>query len=388
MKKNLISRDILKSIKFVIGKNKKNYFLHEPSLNKKDRILVNNCIDSNFVSTVGKYSDLFSNELKKVTKAKYVLCLVSGTSALHLAINILGIKKNEEVLLPSLTFVATGNAILYNKSIPHFIEIDSNLLIDLKKLEKYLTRNTFFKNGKCINKKTLRVIKAVMPMHIFGHICDMPKLRRIAKKFRLQIIEDAAEALGSYYNGKHAGTFGQVGVLSFNGNKIITTGMGGAILTNSKKLYERANFLALQAKQKSNWEYIYNEVGYNYKLPSINAALGLSQLKRINKLIKAKRNLFKKYLNSFRDTKEVRLLEEQKNCKSNYWLNTIILDKKYLSHQRQIIKLCHNNNIFVRPVWKPLHQLNHFKNFPRMKLALTNLMAKRVINLPSSSFLK
>jgi len=388
MKKNLISKDILKSIKFVIGKKKKNYFLHEPSLNKKDRILVNNCIDSNFVSTAGKYSELFSKQLKKITKAKYVLCLVSGTSALHLAINILDIKKNEEVLLPSLTFVATGNAILYNNSIPHFIEIDNNLLIDLKKLENYLTRNTFFKKGKCINKNSLRVIKAIMPMHVFGHICDMSKLRRIAKKFKLLIIEDAAEALGSYYNGKHAGTFGQVGVLSFNGNKIITTGMGGAILTNSKKLYERANYLALQAKQKSNWEYIYNEIGYNYKLPSINAALGLSQLKRINKLINSKRNLFKKYLNSFRDTKEVRLLKEPKNCKSNYWLNTIILDKKYLLHQRQIIKLCHKNNIFVRPVWKPLHQLNHFKNFPKMKLSLTNLMAKSVINLPSSSFLK
>ena len=204
--------------------------------------------------------------------------MVSGTSALHLAINILDIKKNEEVLLPSLTFVATGNAILYNNSIPHFIEIDNNLLIDLKKLENYLTRNTFFKKGKCINKNSLRVIKAIMPMHVFGHICDMSKLRRIAKKFKLLIIEDAAEALGSYYNGKHAGTFGQVGVLSFNGNKIITTGMGGAILTNSKKLYERANYLALQAKQKSNWEYIYNEIGYNYKLPSINASLGLSQL--------------------------------------------------------------------------------------------------------------
>ena len=388
MKKNLISEDILKSIKFVIGKKKKNYFLHEPSLNKKDRILVNNCIDSNFVSTVGKYSELFSNELKKITKAKYALCLVSGTSALHLAINILGIKKNEEILLPSLTFVATGNAILYNNSVPHFIEIDNNLLIDLKKLENYLSRNTFLKNGKCINKNSLRVIKAIIPMHIFGHICDMSKLRRIAKKFKLLIIEDAAEALGSYYNGKHAGTFGQVGVLSFNGNKIITTGMGGAILTNSKKLYERANYIALQAKQKSNWEYIYNEIGYNYKLPSINAALGLSQLKRINKLINAKRNLFKKYLNSFRDIKKIRVLQEPKNCKSNYWLNTIILDKKFLPQQRQIIKLCHKNNIFVRPVWKPLHQLNHFKNFPKMKLNLTNLMAKSVINLPSSSFLK
>ena len=388
MKKNLISEDILKSIKFVIGKKKKNYFLHEPSLNKKDRILVNNCIDSNFVSTVGKYSELFSNELKKITKAKYVLCLVSGTSALHLAINILGIKKNEEILLPSLTFVATGNVILYNNSVPHFIEIDNNLLIDLKKLENYLSRNTFLKNGKCINKNSLRVIKAIMPMHIFGHICNMSKLRRIAKKFKLLIIEDAAEALGSYYNGKHAGTFGQVGVLSFNGNKIITTGMGGAILTNSKKLYERANYIASQAKQKSKWEYIYNGIGYNYKLPSINAALGLSQLKRINKLINAKRNLFKKYLNSLRDIKEIRVLEEPKSCKSNYWLNTIILDKKFSVHQKNIIKLCHKNKIFVRPVWKPLHQLDHFKHFPKMDLKLTNRMAKSVINLPSSSFIK
>jgi len=387
MKKNSISRKILNNIKLVVGKEKKNYFLHEPSLNKNDKKIVGNCIDTNFVSTVGKYSNLFSNELKKITKAKYVLCLASGTSALHLAINILGIKKNEEVLLSSLTFVATGNAILYNNSIPHFVEVDQNLLIDLKKLENYLANNTFLKNGNCINKNTSRIIKAIMPMHIFGHICNMPKLRIIANRFKLLIIEDAAEALGSYLNGKHAGTFGQVGVLSFNGNKIITTGMGGAILTNNKKLYDRANYLASQAKKKSNWEYIYDELGYNYKLSSINAALGLSQLKRIKKLLNAKRELFKKYFKSFKNTKEVRLLKEPKNCKSNYWLNTIILDKKFSTHQKKIIKLCHNNRIFVRPVWKPLHKLQHFKNFPKMKLNLTNIMAKRVINLPSSSFL-
>ena len=388
MKKNLISKKILKSIQSAIGRKKINYFLHEPNLNKNDNKMVNKCINSKFVSTVGKFSELFSKELKKFTKAKYVLCLNNGTSALHLAIKVLGIKKNEEILLPSLTFVATGNAILYNNSIPHFIEIDNNLLIDLNKLENYLNKNTFLKNGKCFNKNSLRVIKAIIPMHIFGHICNMSKLKKIAKKFKLLIIEDAAEALGSYYKGKHAGTFGKVGILSFNGNKIITTGMGGAILTDDKKIFNRANYLASQAKQKSKWEYIYNEIGYNYKLPSINAALGLSQLNRILKLINSKRDLFKKYLNSFKNIKEVRVLNEPKNCKSNYWLNTIILSKKILSYQKQIIELCYKNNIFIRPVWKPLHQLNHFKNFPKMELKLTNQMAKSVINLPSSPFIK
>ncbi len=388
MKKNLISKNILKSIRSAIGRKYRNYSLHEPSLSSKDKLMVNKCIKSKFVSTAGKFSEVFSNELKKITKAKYVLCLVNGTSALHLAINVLGIKKNEEILLPSLTFVATGNAILYNNAIPHFIEIDNNLLIDLKKLENYLTKNTFLKNGKCINKNSFRVVKAIIPMHTFGHVCNMVELKKLAKKFKLLIVEDAAEALGSYYNGKHAGTLGNVGVLSFNGNKIITTGMGGAILTNSKKIYERANFLASQAKQKSKWEYIYNEIGYNYKLPGINAALGLSQLKRINKLVKDKRNLFKKYLNSFKLIEGVRLLKEPSNCKSNYWLNTLILDQKYSIYQKNIIKLCHENRIFVRPVWKPLHKLEHFRKFPKMNLKLTNNIAKRAINLPSSSFLK
>ena len=388
MKKNLISKNILKSIRSAIGRKYRNYSLHEPNLSSKDKLMVNKCIKSKFVSTAGKFSEVFSNELKKITKAKYVLCLVNGTSALHLAINVLGIKKNEEILLPSLTFVATGNAILYNNAIPHFIEIDNNLLIDLKKLENYLTKNTFLKNGKCINKNSFRVVKAIIPMHTFGHVCNMVELKKLAKKFKLLIVEDAAEALGSYYNGKHAGTLGNVGVLSFNGNKIITTGMGGAILTNSKKIYERANFLASQAKQKSKWEYIYNEIGYNYKLPGINAALGLSQLKRINKLVKDKRNLFKKYLNSFKLIEGVRLLKEPSNCKSNYWLNTLILDQKYSIYQKNIIKLCHENRIFVRPVWKPLHTLEHFRKFPKMNLKLTNNIAKRAINLPSSSFLK
>tara|TARA_X000000950_G_scaffold288608_1_gene406271 strand:+ start:16311 stop:17477 length:1167 start_codon:yes stop_codon:yes gene_type:complete len=388
MKKNLISKKILKSIQTTIGSKNINYFLHEPNLNKNDNKMVNKCINSKFVSTVGKFSDLFSKELKKFTKARYVLCLNNGTSALHLAIKVLGVKKNEEILLPSLTFVATGNAILYNNAIPHFIEVDNNLLIDLNKLENYLNKNTFLKNGKCFNKNSLRVIKAIIPLHIFGHICNMTKLKKIAKKFKLLIVEDAAEALGSYYKGKHAGTFGKVGILSFNGNKIITTGMGGALLTDDKKIYNRANYLAAQAKQKSKWEYIYNEIGYNYKLASINAALGLSQLNRILKLINSKRDLYKKYLNSFKNIKEVRVLNEPKNCKSNYWLNTIILSKEISSYQKQIIKLCYKKNIFIRPIWKPLHQLNHFKNFPKMEMKLTNQMAKSVINLPSSSFIK
>ena len=234
-KKNKINQFFF-NLNKVLENNKKPLFLHEPFLDNTDKNIISKCVDSKFISTAGEYTKKFENELKKFTKSKYVLSVISGTAALHLAIVVLGIKENEEVLLPSMTFVATGNAILYNKSIPHFFDIKEDLTIDFAKLNSYLEKNTKQKNGNCINKNTNRIIKAIMPMHIFGHMSDMNKLKRLASKFKLLIIEDAAEALGSYYNKKHAGTFGHIGTLSFNGNKIITTGMGGAILTNNKQI--------------------------------------------------------------------------------------------------------------------------------------------------------
>ena len=371
----------------VLKKKKKPFFLHEPSLDKNDTNLISKCVNSKFISTAGEYTKKFENELKKFTKSRYVLSVINGTSALHLAIVVLGIKENEEILLPSMTFVATGNAILYNKSIPHFFDVKEDLTIDFLKLNNYLKKNTKLKNGKCININTNRVIKAIIPVHIFGHMSDMNELKKLAFKFKLLIIEDATEALGSYYNKKHAGTFGNIGTLSFNGNKIITTGMGGAILTNNKRTYLKAMHLAATAKVKSKWDYIHDILGYNYRLPSLNASIGCSQMKKIKTLIKKKRQLFKMYKIAFSKSDFLTLVSEQSDSKSNYWLQTVVIKPQFKDLTKMILNKCYENQIYIRPVWKPLHQLSYFKKFPKMDLAKTNSLSIRVLNLPSSSFL-
>ena len=221
MKKKNYVTEFYNSLAKVLKKKDKAFVLHEPSLDGSDKKYVSKCIDTKLVSTAGYFTKKFEIDLKNFTKSKYVLSLINGTSALHLAIISAGVKKNEEVLLPSLTFVATGNVVLYNNSIPHFIDIDENLSVDFDKLKDYLEKNTIIKKGKCFNKKTKRIIKAIMPMHTFGHLCDIKKLKELSRKFKLIIIEDAAEALGSFYKQKHAGTFGAVGAISFNGNKIV-----------------------------------------------------------------------------------------------------------------------------------------------------------------------
>ena len=374
-------------LKKILKKKKKPFFLHEPYLDRQDENYVAKCVKSKFISTAGTFTKKFEDELKKFTKSKYVLSVINGTAALHLALVVLNIKENEEILIPSMTFVATGNAVLYNKSIPHFFDINEDLTINLIKLNNYLEKNTKIKNGKCVNKNTNRIISAIIPMHTFGHMSDMSKLKKLAKKFKLLIIEDAAEALGSFYRNKHAGTFGKIGTLSFNGNKIVTTGMGGAILTNNKKLYLKARHLAATAKVKSKWDYIHDVLGYNYRLPSLNAAIGYSQMKKINFLISKKRKLFQIYKKAFKGSNFFTLISEQPNTKSNYWLQTVVLKPKFKDLTKMILSKCYDNKIYIRPVWKPLHKLNYFKKFPKMNLDKTNSLYLRVINLPSSSIL-
>lgn len=387
MRKKILINEFLSSLLKVLKGKKRPLFLHEPSLNSKDKESLINCFKTNKISTAGIFTKRFEDQIKKFTKSKYVLTVINGTSALHLAIIALGIKKDEEILIPSLTFAATGHAVLYNYSIPHFFDVNENLTVDTFKLDEYLKRITVNRKGKCINKKSKRTIRAIIPMHTFGHVCEMDKLKKVAKKYNLFIIEDAAEALGSFYKKKHAGTLGDIGVLSFNGNKIISTGMGGAILTKSKKFFYKSKHIAATSKVKKKWEYIHDQLGYNYRLPSINASIGLSQIKRINFFLQRKRNLFKKYKKVFSKLNFLEIFEEQKNIRANYWLQTVILKKNYQNLLNSILEKCHKEKILIRPSWKPLHQLKHFKKFPKMNLDNTNSLAKRIINLPSSSFL-
>ncbi len=360
--------------------------LHEPSIYKNDLYYLKKCINLNQIA-LGGYIKKFEKKLSSITKSKYVITTNSGISALHIACLLLGTKKNDEVLVPSFTFVATANAVQYCGAVPHFVDIeDKNFGINIPKLEKYLEKNTIIKNKHCINKKTGRIIKGIIPVHIFGHPVQMDKLVILARKFKLFVLEDSAESLGSKYKGKHTGTFGDIGILSFNGNKIITTGSGGAILTKKKELADKARHLISNAKVKG-FGYLHDGLGYNYKMANINAAIGLSQINKIKKFLKNKRKIFYLYKKLFSKSNFFKLIEEPKNCNSNYWLQTILIKEKYSKSVNVLIKKLNKKKINVRPGWKLLPTLNHLKKCPSMDLSISKKITKRIINIPSSSFL-
>ena len=383
MRKNFI-KELAKSIKLVT--NSKKPRLHEPFLDQSEIIELKNCVKSNYVSTVGPQVKKFEKKLSKLTGAKYVVATNSGTSALHLALKTLNVEKNSEVLIPSLNFVAGGNVIKYCNAIPHFIESNKDdLSVDPLKLKKYLKKIVKFKNGKCINSNTKRPIIALIVVHVFGHSGNIKEIKKICNFFKIKLIEDAAEAVGAFYQRKHLGTFGKCGVLSFNGNKTITTGAGGAFLTDDKKLAKKALKLSLVSKIPHKWKLEYDDIGYNYRMPSINAAIGLSQLKKLNFIIKKKKKLFLNYKKEFKKYSEFVLLDQPKNCKSNFWLNTIILKNNSIKIRDNIIKKLNQYGVQARPCWKLLHKLKQFSNYPQMNLSISEKLEKSIINIPSSS---
>ena len=382
MKKNFYFR-LVKAIK-LITKKKKSY-LHEPLLDESDTKEIKKCIESSFVSSISPHVNLFERSIAKITKSKYVIATVNATSALHIALKLIDIKPTDEVLMPSLNFVSSANAVKYCSAVPHFIEIDrKNLSVDLIKLENYLKKISYIKNNKCFNKKTKRRIKALIVVHLFGYSGNLNKIYDLCKKFKIKLIEDAAEAFGSYFKKKHLGTFGDLGVLSFNGNKIVTTGGGGAILTSNLGLAKKAFSLINQSKIPHKWETKFNGIGYNYRLPGLNAALGLSQIKKLSKILKAKKILNKKYYNIFKDFKELEFFTEPKGCEGNHWLNTIILKSNSMNLRNKVLKKLNNRGIQARPIWKLLHKHNQFLSCPKMNLKITEILEKKIINIPSS----
>ena len=383
---NKISKQLItifkKKIKF------KSIYLHEPDLIKSDINYLKDCVRDNAVSSKGKFIKKFENKISSLTKSRYVIATNSGTSALHISCILMGIKRNDEVIVPSFTFVGTVNAVKYCGGIPHFADIEEDHFgINVRKLEKHLTKIAVKKKNVYINKLTGRTIKAIIPVHIFGHFMRINELIKLAKKYNLIIIEDAAEALGSYYNKKHAGTFGNIGVLSFNGNKTITCGSGGAILTNNHNIAEKARHLISTAKIAHSYNYVHNEVGYNYRMSNLNAALGYSQIKRIKKILKNKRKLFSFYNKIFKKNLFFTLVNEPKKSKSNFWLQTILINEKYSKFIHQIIKDLNDEKIYVRPGWKLMTNLNYLKECPKMDVSIAKKTCKRIINIPSSSFL-
>ena len=375
--------DVVGALRSVVGSSP--VALHEPSFEGNEWLYLKECLDSTFVSSVGKFVDRFEADLADYTGSKYAISVVNGTAALQIALKLAGVEANHEVLIPALTFVATANAVTYCNAIPHFVDSERKTLgIDALKLREYLQENSSQQSGFCINNKTGRVIRALVPMHTFGHPSDIEGLLSIARDFNLALVEDAAESLGSFYQGQHTGTFGLFGTLSFNGNKTITTGGGGAIITNDDSLARYAKHLTTTAKIPHAWEFRHDEVGYNYRMPNINAALGCAQLEQLSSKLTAKRDLFSRYRAAFADIEGVTLFKEPQNCQSNYWLQTLVLDKDESDLRNKLLEATNLIGIMTRPVWEPLNDLVPYRNSPSMDLSSTQSISSLVINIPSS----
>ena len=359
--------------------------IHEPYFDEKESTNVQKSVNSSYVSTVGGFIKKFENEIKNFTKSKYAVATVNGTSALHISMLTLGIGPNHEVLIPNLNYIGSSNATIYCGASPHFIDVDSKYLgIDTNKLRDYLKKNTFTKKKQTFNKQTLKKIVAIAPTHIFGQPSKMNDILDISKEFNLKIIEDAAESLGSFYKHKHTGTIGDVGILSFNGNKIITTGGGGMILTNNLKIYNQAKILSQVSKKPHPWKYDYKGLGFNYRMPNLNAALGCAQIKKLKSFLKAKKRLYLRYESKFKNHKEFYLLRELPDTKSNNWLITIILKKKNKKLLEKILKTTNKKGFNTRPVWQLLSQVPHLKKYPKMDLSNSINLSETIICLPSS----
>jgi perosamine synthetase len=379
-----LANDIIKSIRKVVGKQK--HHLHEPLFFGNENKYLKKTIATNLVSSVGPFVKKFENQITKFTRSKYAISVINGTEALHLSLVACGVKNNDEVLVPTITFVGTANAIVYSGAIPHFVDSETETLgIDPLKLEKYLEKITIKKGKFYFNKKTKRKIRAIIPVHVFGNICQIDRILKIAKKYNLLVIEDAAEALGSFSKNKHAGTFGLVGCFSFNGNKIMTTGGGGAIITNNKLLAKKIKHLSTTAKINHRWEYIHDAVGYNFRMPNLNAALGSAQIENLNKFLKSKRKLFLRYCKEFLKVNDVRIIKNPKFSKSNNWLNTIFIKNSSIKKRNKVLSLAQKNQIFLRPAWKPLHTLKYLNKMPRMNLDVAIKIYESCVNLPSSA---
>lgn len=362
--------------------------LHEPRFEGNESKYLQECLQSTYVSSVGPFVNRFERDLADYTGSAYAVAVVNGTSALHLALLLVGVQANDEVLVPALTFVATANAVTYCGATPHFVDSEEQTLgMDPHELRNYLGSTTEQLHGCCVNKITGRVIRAMVPMHTFGHPCDVSGLISVAHDFGISIVEDAAESLGSTIGGRHTGTFGKLGTLSFNGNKTITTGGGGAILCNEVEIHKRAKHLSTTAKIPHAWNFEHDEIGFNYRMPNLNAALGCAQLEQLPSFLAAKRELFVAYANALRDIPEVTLVSERQGCQSNYWLHTLLLAPEYAHKRDEILNECHQAGIMCRPAWQLMHRLPMYLTAPQAPLTQSESLAARIINIPSSPWL-
>lgn len=363
-------------------KNKSFIALHEPVFGGNEKKYLNDCIDSTFVSSVGKYVDDFESMFAKIVGTKYAIATVNGTSALHIALLLAGVSNQDEVLTQPLTFIATCNAITYCGATPVFIDVDLDTMgLSPEFLQEFLANNCEIKDQKCVNKNTNKIIKACVPMHTFGHPCKIDEIKTICEKWYIKLVEDAAESLGSYYKGVHTGCFGELGAFSFNGNKIITSGGGGCIVTNNEHLAKKAKHITTTAKVPHPYEYTHDEIGYNYRMPNINAALLVAQLEQLSFFLEKKRALASEYENFFQNKSDINFFTEPADAKSNYWLQAILLKNK--EQRDEFLEFTNKNKVMTRPIWRLMNELEMFKNCSATTLVNSKFLEERVVNIPS-----
>jgi aminotransferase in exopolysaccharide biosynthesis len=361
--------------------------LHEPRFKEIDRQYVIDAIDSTFVSSIGEYVDRFERELAAYLGAAHAVVTVNGTAALQVALRLAGVGPNDEVITQPLTFVATANAIAYNNASPVFIDVEKDTLgLCPNALEKFLNQNTQRKEQGAINKTTGQRIAAIVPMHTFGNPCRMDKILELADHWKIPVVEDAAEALGSRILTKHCAVFGKLGILSFNGNKTITCGGGGAIITNDKDLAQRAKHLTTTAKVNHAWDFVHDEMGYNYRMPNLNAALACAQLEQLDDILNDKRKIANAYNNFFKEAGWGEFFTEPEGCTSNYWLNAVITSDK--NQRDNLLKKTNESGIMTRPIWQLMPDLQMYKTCQKGDLTTAGWLAQRIVNLPSSARIK
>lgn len=362
--------------------------LHEPMFCGNEWVYVKECLDTAWVSSVGKFVNRFEEMLASYTGVKTAVAVVNGTAALHICLKLAGVERDDEVIIPALTFVATANTVAYCGAVPHFGDSEEQTLgLDPLKLEEHLKSIAKMTSEGCVNKKTGRRIKAIVPMHAFGHPVDMDPLIEVSRRYGLEVIEDAAESLGSFYKGRHTGNLGRLSALSFNGNKIITTGGGGAILTNDEKLGRLAKHITTTARVQHKWSFAHDMVGYNYRLPNLNAALGCAQVEELPFFLKKKRALAERYKTAFEGVRGIKFFSEAGFASSNYWLNAVLLDEPSDLKRDEILEAANGVGIMTRPAWTLMHRLPMFADCPKMDLSSSEDLERRLINIPSSAAL-
>ncbi len=356
--------------------------LHEPRFYGNEEVYVTEAIRSTFVSSVGKFVDRFEQMMVEITGAKYAVAAVNGTNALQIAMILAGVSKGDLVVTQPLTFVATSNAIAYTGADPLYIDVDKNTMgLSPEKLKNFLQEECKIKEGQCFHKNSGRKIAACVPMHTFGFACTIDEICSICEQYHIPVVEDAAESIYSFYKGRHTGTFGKLGIFSFNGNKIVTAGGGGAIVTDDEALAKRAKHITTTAKVPHAWEYVHDEIGYNYRMPNLNAALICAQLEQLPAFVEAKRKQAELY-KSFFDTQHLHFVTEQQHCKANYWLMTLVLNNK--AERDAFLEQTNSQKVMTRPIWALMHRLPMFRHCICDDLTNAEWLEERVVNIPSS----